>query len=40
MKILINGVSRVVKIKVKIKVNIISPEWQRYEELRYVNEKK
>lgn len=36
MKILVNSVSRVVKIK----VNIISPEWQRYEELRYVNEKK
>ena len=35
MKILINGVSRVVKIK----VNIISPEWQRYEEINYINAK-
>lgn len=35
MKISINDISKIVKVK----VNIISPEWQRYEELRYVNEK-
>lgn len=35
MKIPINDISKIVKVK----VNIISPEWQRYEELRYVNEK-
>ena len=35
MKIPINDILKIVKVK----VNIISPEWQRYEELRYVNEK-
>ena len=35
MKISINDISKIVKVK----INIISPEWQRYEELRYVNEK-
>ena len=35
MKIPINDISKIVKVK----VNIISPEWQRYEELRYANEK-
>ena len=35
MKIPINDISKIVKVK----VNIISPEWQRYDELMYANEK-